>query len=96
MVNDPHRHQLTSGNMAKRPTPHLPEPDLTEALTAPLRLLVGFFVGGALSVLAFGLAWSSYWPNGFDAFSSFVVQVLVIGMVGAGLGAGLYAVRPTR
>jgi hypothetical protein len=67
---------------------------MISALIAPVRLIAGFAAGGIVSVVVFGLAWSSFWPSGFEGFGRFVILLLVVAMVGASLGAGLFGVRP--
>jgi hypothetical protein len=74
----------------------LPGAQVTDALTAPVRMVVGFVVGGAVALLAFGLSWSSFWPSGFESFGEFLVFLAASGLVGAGFGAALYATRPLR
>lgn len=67
-----------------------------EVLFAPFRLLAGLVSGATLAILAFGIAWSPFWPSSLEA----VIQALVVlgtaALVAGAFGAFMFAVRPLR
>lgn len=75
-----------------------PDPDAARrsALSAPLRLLAGFVVGGTVTVLAFALAWIAWWPNTVYGLVEVGALLGGLSLIGAALGAGLFALRPIR
>lgn len=65
-------------------------------LSAPLRLLSGFVVGGAVTALAFAFAWIAWWPKTFYGLVEVGALLGGLSLIGAALGAGLFALRPIR
>lgn len=66
------------------------------ALSAPLRLLAGFVVGATVTALAFALAWIAWWPSTVDGLVEAGALLGGLSLIGAALGAGLFALRPIR
>ena len=66
------------------------------AAFAPVRMIAGLVVGGLISLLLFGIAWSRFWPSGLEPFASFIVLLSTVTFVGAGLGAAMWSIQPIR
>src|ERR687897_2897719 len=63
---------------------------------APVRMIAGLVVGGLITLLLFGIAWSRFWPPGLEPFASFIVLLSTVAFVGAGLGAAMWSIQPIR
>lgn len=59
-----------------------------------MRMIAGLVVGGLISVLLFGIAWSRFWPPELEPFASFIVLLSTVTFVGAGLGAAMWSIQP--
>lgn len=67
-----------------------------DALLAPVRILAGFVVGGALTPLAFAIAWLHWWPHTIYGLVEVALLLAGVSLIGAAVGTGLVALRPIR
>jgi hypothetical protein len=59
-----------------------------------MRMVVGFFVGVALGLLSFGLAWVRWWPHSMDAFINMLVLFGAVVLITGAAYSAMYSLRP--